>query len=154
LLNEAKLVRAHGEGAKVAGRPAAQHVIRDRYGEQTMPKMKSRTAPLRRAGDSMEMRAAVDQLQSQGVGFIRPTPFQLKIGDINFYPDKGTIYLDDRGKALKERGLPVLLEILARLRERNQATDLVLEFRADLDEEEKLFKSRNAGLQNGLDKHT
>jgi hypothetical protein len=77
-----------------------------------VPKIRSRTAPLRRAGDSLEMRAAVDQLQSQGVRFIRPTPFQLKIGDINFYPDTGTILLDG-GKALEERGLPALLQIIS-----------------------------------------
>ena len=90
-----------------------------------MPKIRSRTAPLRRGGDSPEMRAAIDQLESQGVRFIRPTQFQLKIGDINFYPDTGTIQLDGC-EASEERGLPALPQILARPREPIQPTVLTL----------------------------
>jgi hypothetical protein len=58
--------------------------------------------PLRQAGDSPAMTAAVDLLESLGAHFWRPTRSQLKIGHINFYPDTGTIQ-PDGGKALRDR---------------------------------------------------
>ncbi len=76
-----------------------------------MPKIRSRTAPLQRPDDSPEMRDAISELQLRGIRLIRPTVFQLKIGDINFYPGTGTIQFDG-GKALEASGLPALLRII------------------------------------------
>lgn len=57
------------------------------------------------------MRAAIDELERRNVDFIRPTQHQLKIDDINFYPDTGTIVVDN-GRALLQRGLEELLKLI------------------------------------------
>ena len=85
-----------------------------------MPKLRSRTAPLVRENDRREMREAIAQLQAREVHFIRPTQYQLKIDDINFYPETGRIQIDG-SKALKERGLSALLQIV----ESRQATEML-----------------------------
>lgn len=90
-----------------------------------MPKIRSRTAPLRRPGDSLEMSAAITYLKDKGVRFIRPTDFQLKIGHVNFYPNTGTIQLDGC-KAAEERGLTALQKILDHMREKNEPFELDL----------------------------
>lgn len=68
-----------------------------------------------RSTDSAAMREAIDWLNNEGIPFIRPTNWQLKIGPINFYPDKGTIHCDDERRH-PEWGLAALQELL---RQRN-----------------------------------
>lgn len=76
-----------------------------------MPKMRSRHKPVRLPLDSPKMRAAVDELERRKVDFIRPTPHQLMIDDINFYPNKGTIVVDNN-HTLPQRGLEALLKLI------------------------------------------
>ena len=80
-----------------------------------MTKLASRAAPIDRPNDTPLMRQAVLYLKNSSIEFIRPTAHQLKIGPINFYPDRGTIQLDGE-RARKERGLDALRELLSRLR--------------------------------------
>ncbi len=44
--------------------------------------------PTKRPGDSKAMREAINWLTAEGVDFISPTTWQLKIGNLSFYPDK------------------------------------------------------------------
>ena len=60
------------------------------------------------------MRTAMDWLKGQGIAFRRPTDWQLKIGNLNFYPDKGTIFRDGGRHPLPQRGLNGLKELLRR----------------------------------------
>jgi hypothetical protein len=76
-----------------------------------MPNPIDLTAPPIRDGDTPKMRAAIDTLQAHGANVTRCSPYHLKIGHINFYPDTGKINLDGH-KAYKDRGLDVLLSIL------------------------------------------
>jgi len=62
--------------------------------------------------DSPAMRAALRWLTQAGLRFTRPTRYQLKIGALSFYPDKGTLYRDGDRQALPERGLPALQSLL------------------------------------------
>ena len=73
--------------------------------------MRNPYAPLRRAGDSPRMREAIDQLEALCVTLYRPTDYQLKVGKLNFYPDKGTIQFD-ACPALAERGLHAFLALI------------------------------------------
>lgn len=51
-------------------------------------------------------------LEDRDIGFECPTAFQLKIGEINYYPGQGTIYLDGEECALQDRGLSALEKVL------------------------------------------
>jgi hypothetical protein len=73
-------------------------------------KQTSKTAPLRRPDDSADMKAAVDWCEKTGLGVLRPTFFQLKVGHLNFYPDRGTIWID--GKETLHGGLPTFQRLI------------------------------------------
>lgn len=76
--------------------------------------MSKTVKPSRYQRDSDKMRQAIDWLETQGYSFSRPTEWQLKIGEINFYPDKGTI-IRDRGRLPHpDRGLAALQKLLPR----------------------------------------
>jgi hypothetical protein len=45
--------------------------------------------------------------------YIRPTKYQVKIGDVNYYPDRGTIHVDGESRA-SERYLDGLEKVLKR----------------------------------------
>lgn len=68
-----------------------------------MVKQRSKTAPLKQEGDGPAITIAIDWCIAQGLGPVRPTKYQLKIGTLNYYPDSGTIQHDGE-KALKVRG--------------------------------------------------
>jgi hypothetical protein len=60
-----------------------------------------------------KMQDAMDELTCAGIDFEQTSQYQLKIGDLNYYPAKGTIFRDGDKKALKERGLDALLKLIA-----------------------------------------
>jgi len=76
-----------------------------------MPKRTS-SLPLINPNDAPEMKQAIDMLEKLGVAFRRPTRWQLKVGRISFYPQKGTIFIDDDTQALPEGGLEALRRLL------------------------------------------
>jgi hypothetical protein len=73
--------------------------------------MKKATASLYRDGDGREMKFAIKKLAELEVCIIRPSPYQLKIGDINYYPSTGRITLDPT-IVHDGRGLDALLDLL------------------------------------------
>ena len=58
------------------------------------------------------MRTAVSWLFDVKAPFVRTSPTQLKVGRINFYPDKGTIYFEGDRAPLPQRGLHPFQELL------------------------------------------
>lgn len=71
----------------------------------------SRNQPLQRDDDGPEMKLAVRTIKSWGYTPLRPNQYQLKIGDLSYYPSNGTI-LRDGGNKLPEKGLQALRSIL------------------------------------------
>lgn len=69
---------------------------------------------IRRLTDSANMKAAINWLEKQGFSVRRPTEWQLKVGPINFYPDRGTIICDGEVEPLLHRGLSAFQEHLTR----------------------------------------
>lgn len=67
----------------------------------------SHSKPLATADDTPAMTEAVEALKSWGCKVARPTVFQLKIGDVSYYPDTETIVVDGK-KGEKARGLDAL----------------------------------------------
>src|ERR1700733_12437886 len=62
--------------------------------------------------DPQPMKDAIDALNEMGVTFQRPTLYQLKIGDLSFYPGRGTIFRDGSPAAMTEKGLDALVVII------------------------------------------
>ena len=65
-----------------------------------------------RPNDSQPMKDAIDTLNELGVTFKRPTQYQLKVGDISYYPGRGTIFRDGSPKAMPEKGPSALLLVI------------------------------------------
>jgi hypothetical protein len=59
---------------------------------------------LRQPGDSERWQATADWVEAEQIAAVRPTKSQLKVGRMNFYPDKGTIH-EDGQPAIRDRGL-------------------------------------------------
>lgn len=57
---------------------------------------------------------ALAWLEAEGIQPERPTEHQIKVGAINYYPGKGTIYLDGAKRICDEKGLEGLITILRR----------------------------------------
>jgi hypothetical protein len=74
---------------------------------------------LRRPADTEEMTAAINWLEKQGHFARRPTPWQLKVGRINFYPHTGTIFCDGDSEPLPHRGLAAFQKLLERDNDRS-----------------------------------
>lgn len=60
------------------------------------------------------MRRAIEALTEAGIRFTRPTKYQLKVDDLNFYPTKGTIFRDGDDAVLKERDLEAFMTLLSK----------------------------------------
>ncbi len=65
--------------------------------------------------DSEDTREAVAWLRDQRVSFVRCSRYHIRIGDLNFYPDKGTIYRSNDLGALPDTGLAALQRLLTRM---------------------------------------
>ncbi len=63
--------------------------------------------------DPQPMIAAIHTLNEMGVTFKRPTLYQLKIGDLSYYPGRGTIFRDGSPAAMPEKGLDALVVIIS-----------------------------------------
>ncbi len=72
--------------------------------EAPLAKKKRASIPVRQRGDSERMTAAIDWIESARLPLIRKTMAQLKIGPLNFYPDKGTFHFEG-APAGREKGL-------------------------------------------------
>lgn len=70
--------------------------------------------PISSADDSLAMTEAIEHLRASGYPLFRPTPHQLKIRDVSYYPNKGTIVVDGKTQEA-EKGLAALQRILESL---------------------------------------
>lgn len=57
------------------------------------------------------MRKAASVLKANGIRFQIKTIHQIKVGKLNFYPTRGTIFRDGDAGALKHNGLEAFLKI-------------------------------------------
>jgi hypothetical protein len=79
---------------------------------------------------SYKVLVAMKTLKHEGFPFRRTSEHQLKVGRINFYPGKGTIFFDGNKTVEKETGLAAFIKILrsdqvtARLRRRPPADNV------------------------------
>src|SRR3712207_6421502 len=71
------------------------------------------------------MREAIVWLVKSKIYFRRQTQWQLKIGDLSYYPDKCTIYRDGDQKALSVLGLDALRQLLRGGSERHDNPQVV-----------------------------
>jgi hypothetical protein len=76
--------------------------------------------------DPQPMKDAIDTLNEMDVNFHRPSVYQLKIGDLSFYPGRGTIFRDGTPAAMTEKGLEALVVIIS-MRQARHATPSVAE---------------------------
>ncbi|HVK58594.1 MAG TPA: hypothetical protein VM735_07435 [Candidatus Kapabacteria bacterium] len=75
--------------------------------------MPKKTMDLRQPGDSRLMSQTIAWCAAQGLPVRRVSPYQLKIGVFNFYPDKGTHNRDDL-PAKKVGGFPAFKDAVLR----------------------------------------
>jgi DNA-binding response OmpR family regulator len=80
----------------------------------------TKSNPKAEPNDTDEMRAAIEFLTSEGVNFSRPTQYQLKIGDLSFYPDTGRIFRDGESTAWEQRGLEVLISQIRKFKKQTR----------------------------------
>jgi hypothetical protein len=66
-------------------------------------------------------------LSEIGATFQRLTVYQLKIGDLSFYPGRGTIFRDGSPAAMTEKGLDALLCVIKSMEPKPQSTILVVD---------------------------
>ena len=71
------------------------------------------------------MRDAIAALNGEGVRFARPSQYQLKIGDLSFYPGTGRIFRDREDNAWEQQGLSALISFL---REKRKSVSKVIGF--------------------------
>jgi hypothetical protein len=69
--------------------------------------------------DGDEMQRAIDILTHASIRFQKKTNFHIKVGHYNFFPNRGTIYLDGQPKALPQKGIDAFLFILNGIRRKN-----------------------------------
>ena len=69
--------------------------------------------------NSPEMNFALERLAAERIRHEQTSDFQIKVGPYNFYPNKGTIYMDGDQKARPERGLEDFLTLIIKVRARN-----------------------------------
>jgi len=75
-----------------------------------------------RPNDPEPMKDAIDTLSEIGVTFQRPTVYQLKVGDLSFYPGRGTIFRDGSPGAMAEKGLDALVLIIKGTKQKLHST--------------------------------
>lgn len=61
--------------------------------------------------DSLRMQLAIKRLVNCGYAVSRKSPHQLKVGSLNFYPDRGTI-TQDGAKRIEQKGIEQFIALL------------------------------------------
>ncbi len=74
--------------------------------------------------DSAETRDVIGWLQDHRVSFVRHSRYHLKIGELNYYLGKGTIFFDSEDEARSERGFAALQQLLTGTRKVRTAIDV------------------------------
>jgi hypothetical protein len=58
------------------------------------------------------MAEALAWLRTRGLRVKQPTPFQIKVADVSYYPERGTIFVDGEKRRRPETGLAALEKLL------------------------------------------
>lgn len=69
-----------------------------------------------------EMNDALERLRAERIRYKQTSEFQIKVGPYNYYPGKGTIFMDRDRAARPERGLDNFIRLVCKLRDRNPST--------------------------------
>lgn len=94
--------------------------------------------------NSPEMNAALKQLATERIGHKQTSQFQIKVGPYNFYPGKGTIFIDGDREARPERGLDAFIALIGKVRTRNARAFEYKPARDKLPEDPRGFSLRDA----------
>ena len=62
--------------------------------------------------DDLSMLEAITKLNCAGVTFTRTSKHQIKVGDLSYYPTRGTIFRDGDAGAMDDRGLEVFMTLI------------------------------------------
>jgi hypothetical protein len=71
------------------------------------------------ADDTDAMCEAITAFTEAGARFSRPSRYQLKVGDLSFYPDTGKIFRDGEREVWEQRGLDAFVSSLRKLKQSN-----------------------------------
>ncbi|MDA9505852.1 hypothetical protein XI09_14655 [Bradyrhizobium sp. CCBAU 11386] len=69
--------------------------------------------------NSPEMNFALERLRTERIRHKQTSEYQIKVGPYNFYPGKGTIFMDGDREARPERGIDGFVALLRKLKDRN-----------------------------------
>ena len=69
--------------------------------------------------NSPEMSLALKRLCAERIRHKQTSDYQIKVGPYNFYPGKGTIFLDGDREARPERGIEAFIKMMLKLKERD-----------------------------------
>lgn len=72
-----------------------------------------------RPNKTPEMIEALERLRAEHIRHKQTSEFQIKVGPYNFYPGKGTIFMDRDSAARTERGLGSFISLVCKLRDKN-----------------------------------
>ena len=72
--------------------------------------------PLMFLDDDLPMRETIAELNRAGVTFTRTSKHQIKVGDLSYYPSRGTIFRDADAGAMDARGLEAFMAMIWRNR--------------------------------------
>lgn len=75
--------------------------------------------PIPDPDDNDMMREAITVLNEAGEQFSRPSKYQLKNGDLSFYPSTGKIFRDGEQAAWSQIGIEIFTSHLRTLKQRN-----------------------------------
>ena len=84
-----------------------------------MTKKKAIPLPLRQPGDGARMTAAINWLLSQGLPVKRCTVHQIRVGPLNFWPERGTFNIEASPRAAA-KGLRAFKSAVADWRAREE----------------------------------
>lgn len=69
--------------------------------------------------NTSQMNSALERLRAERIRHQQTSEYQIKVGPYNFYPGKGTIFMDGDREAHPERGLDEFVALLRKLKARN-----------------------------------
>jgi hypothetical protein len=81
--------------------------------------------PLRLPGDSARWKEAVDWCEAEGIPVTRRSSYQLKVGNLNFYPDGGSMNYDACPR-LPQEGLPAFEELVEELLRKGEVVKIAV----------------------------
>ncbi|MCK1389013.1 hypothetical protein [Bradyrhizobium sp. 21] len=69
--------------------------------------------------NTSQMNSALERLRAEGIRHQQTSEYQIKVGHYNFYPGKGTIFVDGEEGIRTERGLDSFVALLRKLKDHN-----------------------------------